>query len=320
MDITDYEAAVLGAAPPTDNAGDYLVLNLDNCSFGYCRLGESGSTELLHAESFDTDLWALCLDSIEALAGPGAEQTVAAQLEEANDAYRDYILSVRGADGTAFSFPGGTVTCSELEGALSGVARQIGTLFEAVGTVPGMTAYETRFVIVIGRAMRLFPVEYLVRERLSPEPLLPDSRIIVRNPENPSDDIIERGRRQAHALYRSRLVPSDYTLRLCQGGGETETDVLSLKKGQERSEIAALAFAGPVLVSGSDRLTVRKDGEDIAIALPFPLVPEETELVDLRFGDAPDSCPPGPDAPLPVMLLQIRRSRDPEKVFSVPCK
>ena len=73
--ISKYEAATMYAHENTTaqtevtEERNYLILDLEQCSAGFCTCGQK-ETKLIHNwDTTQTDLWDLCIENLQTLAG-----------------------------------------------------------------------------------------------------------------------------------------------------------------------------------------------------------------------------------------------------------
>lgn len=308
MSMTKYEAAAFFAHSRLQTGAQYLVLDLEDCSFGYCHCSKDHSVQLVNRGSAaHADLWESLISTVKMLAGSSApsnvEMEVEQQLDDSNHAFSNYILSERSVDSAAFMFGSVKISCSDLENALSDVRRMIEELFVSITAGIGQEAVEQCDIILLGRAQQMYLYEYYVREQLSPEPLLPNARLLNPLLKVPYDQIVQQGM----ALYSEKtMIQDSFSIQVYDGHTQQFTELLALTRGQERSILANPSYAGPLMLAEGDTITVFKNGRKESVSLPYSFAPASTELVDLCFTEQEGQ-----------IVLGIRRIRTPDKMYTV---
>lgn len=113
--ISKYEAAAMYAYENTTaqtevtKERNYLILDLEQCSAGFCTCDQK-ETKLIHNwDTTQTDLWDLCIENLQKLAGGTEREQIVSELESqrsrADNIMRNYFLSDRTVNKTLYQFP-----------------------------------------------------------------------------------------------------------------------------------------------------------------------------------------------------------------------
>lgn len=310
MSISKYEAASLYDYTISHMDAHYLVLDFDDCSYGYCRCNNQGTTELLHSwTSISSDLWKMCVEALKKIVGNDypfdVDQEFLNQITSRNDllVLHNYFNSDRQYDEELYHFSGKAISCQEFESLLSGVKAKLDDLFSHIRKQLDSNMLIDSKIIILGRAQRIAMLTFYVKEKFSGDPLLPDDRFRNAEFKDSVDSIIELGMR----LYEAKsTIQKTYSLMIYDRESDALEELLSLKKGQSGDSLQKINYVGPVLLTEHDSLTMRIDGRKVDINIPYSFNPLESDLIDLGIGMQVDQ-----------VILSIRRCRFPTRIYSV---
>lgn len=310
MSISKYEAASLYDHNIAPMDASYLVLDFDDCSYGYCRCDSQGKTELLHSWTFsDSNLWKICVDALKKHVGKDypfdVGQEFLNQIESGKDVpiLYNYFNSDRQYDEELYHFSDKAISCQAFENLLSGAKSKLDELFSHIRKQLDANARMDSRIILLGRAQRIALLTFYVKENFAGDPLLPDDRFRNAEFKDSTDSIIDLGMR----LYAAkRTIQRTYSLLIYDREAHSMVELLSLKKGQSRESIQKIHYVGPVLLTEHDSLTMQIDGREIDMNIPYSFEPLESDLIDLGIGMQDNQ-----------VILRIRRSRFPTHIFSV---
>lgn len=310
MSISKYEAASLYDFTTRNLTSEqtYLVIDLDDCSYGFCRCGGKSN---IHLNSSWADgrenLWTLFMDSIKKRLGNthiiDLEEEIDGQLLSANEAMQNYYLSDRALNGEAFSFSNIIIPCDELEEAVSIVKEKIVCLIAHAKDTLSAEKTTEQNIIILGKAQELFPIMYSIREQLSYDPWLPDERF--RNTEFKDDytEIVRVGKELYESI--SALKRTYSLLAFNPEIGKCEP-VYSAPKGQTEMDSEKLAYSKSLLICSGDNLSIKADDSILDVALPYSFAPSRSDLIDVAIGVQNNED-----------TLFIRRCRFPTRIYNV---
>lgn len=285
MTISKYEAAALYDNNDKHLESNYVVLDLDDCSYGLCRCSEHGETTLLKSwNSINVNIWAKCVERIQKMIGDYSldiSNELEKQLLSGNRILYNYIISDRRMDDVLFRFSEHVISCSEFEKCLSGVMPYLNDLLSKIGNQVAPDVLESTDVIILGRAQEIFLVLYEIKKSLSAEPLLPDERFRNTEFRDPYNEIVSIGQ----ALYESKsLIQHDYSLMIFNKENDSVEKFVIVKKGQKRESLLDVVYFGPVMLLKNDRLTLFVDNREVSIETPYSFETLESDLVELGIG------------------------------------
>lgn len=289
-ELSSYEAAVY--YDYTHNMGDVslpvteLVVDVDRYTLDICRCGGDGTVEVLARED-EPGMRTTALDQLP-------QEGRAAILEEINRNMRRFYRTDGKKDGPACALLDSPL-CSQLDQDFSSDARRLDALLERglkrLAEL-GISEEDIR-ILPIGELAAYYPAEFTLRRRLSPTPVLPDSRFVVLG--DPPGEIIRLGRE----LYQGNAGRN--IVLVCIGlDGQTDEIVLAEKDSKSPQQPA---YCAPVFAA--EPLQLRVDGNDRSVDLPFKVA--GGDLVELacrleRGG----------------LALLLRRTLSPKQIYEIP--
>ena len=240
MSITKYEAASLYDYVQQNHSSkkDYLVIDLDDSSCGYCVC--DGKTNIRLENSWheeNENLWSVVIETLNKMV-PNShminiETEIEGQLISANKAFHNYFLSGKVVNHEAFSLLNMHISCAELDEKLTDIKEKISNLLlHGIDLVSADTN-----IIILGKAQEMYLVMYYVREKLSYDPILPDERF--RNSElvDPYTDIVEKGM----MLYESMTnLKHTYSLLTFNPESNSFDAIYTVSKENAKSNISEL--------------------------------------------------------------------------------
>ncbi len=310
MSISKYEAAALYhyVSQQLESDKKYLVLDLDDCSYGYCECGNKNRTRLYHSwTSMNINLWEEFVKSVKKLIDNNypydIEAESQAQMTIANGAFQSYYLSDRTVNGEALVFADSIITCERLEKELRLVRTKIEELIYRVRNQVSEENIMEANIIVLGKAQEVSPVMYFVREFISFDPLLPDARFKNGELNDNYSEFVRLGKEYLEAL---KTLKCSYVLMGYDAVRNAVVPIWSVEKGQQEMEINKLPFSPPILVTKGDKLAIKKDSINIEVTIPYSFAPMDSDLIEIAIG-VKDS----------VDTLFIRRCRFQTRIYNV---
>lgn len=310
MSITKYEAASLYDYIQQKHSAkkDYLIIDLDDSSCGYCVCNGKNDIRLDKSWQGDSEnLWSVVTETLNKMISNShminVEAEIERQLISANKAFRNYFLSGKSLNAEAFSFSYTTISCAELDEKLTVLKEKIVNLLLHATNLLSEDKMIDANIIILGKAQEMYLAMYYIREILSYDPMLPDERF--RNDElvDPYADIVEKGM----ILYNA-MTNLKHTYSLLAFNPETHSfdAMYTVSKENAKSNVAELVFSEPVLLCDDDKLSVKVDDTIINISLPYSIAPARNDLIDVAIGlrDNEDT-------------LFIRRCRFPTRIYNV---
>lgn len=275
-----YEALArfdLSRRPDSSNANGpsfELVLELDACRAGLCRIEGSGSVALLDAYGADDgeDLAAQWTAHAGACCGAPAEAfgnlPESARTQEA--LWNNYVSGGRLASTIAFE-PAGSdgITCAQLDEAFAPARERLAAMLswcDEAFARHGVDEGALR-ILEIGRLAACAPARLIVRERLSGDPFLSDDRFAALPEGVTPDGALDEGLRLCE---NARALAFSITLECLGRNGEARSVVLA-RENEKPAAPDAARYSEPICYFGSDSLTVRM-GEEIRL-VPIPFAP-----------------------------------------------
>lgn len=310
MSISKYEAAALYhyVSQQLESDKKYLVLDLDDSSYGYCECGNKNRTRLYHSwSSMNINLWEEFIKIVRKLVDNNypydIEAESQAQMAAANSSFQSYYLSDRTVNGEALVFSNFVITCENLEKELRLVRVKIEELISRVKEQVSDENLMEADIIVLGKAQEVFPIMYCVREFISSDPLLPDARFKNDELRDSYSEIVRLGKEYLEAL---KTLKCSYVLMGFDAVRNAVVPIWSVEKGQQEMEINKLSFSPPVLVAKGDKLAIKKDATTLEIAIPYSFAPMDSDLIEIAIGvqDSADT-------------LFIRRCRFQTRIYNV---
>ncbi|MDY3677589.1 MAG: hypothetical protein SO040_11820 [Catenibacterium mitsuokai] len=310
MSITKYEAASLYDYVQQNHSSkkDYLVIDLDDSSCGYCVCNSKMDIRLDNSwQGDDENLWSVLTETLNVMVSnshlTNIETEIEGQLISANKAFYNYFLSGKTLNDEAFSFLNIDISCAELDEKLTNLKEKISNLLlHAIDLVSADKMLDTN-IIILGKAQEMYLVMYYIREELSFDPMLPDERF--RNSElvDPYTDIVEKGM----MLYETMTnLKHTYSLLAFNPESNSFDAIYTVSKENAKANVSELVFSEPLLLCEDDQLSIRVDDKTITISLPYSIAPARSDLIDVAIGfkDNEDT-------------LFIRRCRFPTRIYNV---
>ncbi|MBO4699569.1 hypothetical protein J5690_08195 [bacterium] len=283
MVISKYEAAVYyDQSRVKVLAKKYLVIDLDDCSYGVCECDEQGKIKLLNSRALNINLWDSCVNAVKDIIdefSDGLQDEIERQLlsEKNNIVLRNYICSDRSFDQELFNFQNQTILCREFEEGILSVKTSLKELFDDLNQQEN----DNSFFIVLGRAQGVFLITYYIKESFSPAPLLPDERFRNTGFKDNSDEIVRIG----NELFDSKIkFQHNYRILVFDKETKSMEYILAVDKGQAEDDSQARKYVGPILLMNNDILLVNIDEKSIDIKVPHKLDSLGGILVDLAIG------------------------------------
>lgn len=310
MSVSKYEAAALYhyVSQGIETEEKYLIIDLDDCSFGYCECGNGNRTRLNHSStSTKTNLWDEFLQAVKNLVEKDypydINAEIQAQLAIADSSFQSYYLSERAINGEAFVFSNITLTCEDVERELLFTRGKVEGLVSQIKNQLSEDKLMGVSIIVLGKAQKVNPVMYFLREFLSFDPLLPDSRFKNDQLQDDYSEIVRMGQEYLAAL---KALKYSYSLMGFDAIRNSEIPIWSVEKGQQEMEINKMQFSPPIMVFRGDKLLIKRDSTNLEIAMPYSFAPMDSDLVEISFGvqDGEDT-------------LFIRRCRFQTRIYNV---
>lgn len=310
MSVSKYEAAALYHYVSQQLKSDkkYLVLDLDDCSYGYCECSNKNRTRLYHSwTSMNINLWEEFIKGVKKLIDNNypydIEAESQAQMTMANSSFQSYYLSDRAVNGEALVFADSIITCKKLEKELRLVRTKIEELIYRVREQLSEENIMEASIIVLGKAQEVFPIMYFVREFISFDPLLPDARFKNEELKDSYSEIVKLGKEYLESL---KTLKSSYVLMGYDAVRNAIVPIWTVEKGQQEMETNKLSFSPPVLVAKGDKLAIKKDSINIEVTIPYSFAPMDSDLIEIAIG-VKDS----------VDTLFIRRCRFQTRIYNV---
>lgn len=310
MNISKYEAAALYhyANQKSTSQKSYLVIDLDDCSYGFCYCSENYKTRLCSSwTSIHVSIWDACVNAIKKLVEKSYPYDVKTEIEAqfitANSAWKNYYFSDKAVNSEVFAFSDTMITCEELEHSFHFVKEKVKELGTRIKKQVSEEELLETNILILGKAQELYSVMYYIREQLSFDPLLPDERFRNSELQDSYADIVSLGK---NLLKEMKTLKHSYSLlgfNMEKGALET---LYSVQKGQPDVDIEKLQFSAPLFVCPGDKLTIQSDDTDLEIKIPYSLTPLDSDLVEVAIGLQDN-----------VDTLFIRRCRFPTQIYNV---
>lgn len=311
MSISKYEAA---AVYDYKNSGfteaqQYLVIDLDDYTAGVCRCSSPLKTELRcqYHLAETGNMYADLINGLTKLCGDisenDVEQMINEQLGSANKIMNDYLLSERINDKTAFTFNQTELSCSAIENSLQKPQKKVKELCTYIKGGFTEDEMESMRIIVLGKAQEFRLCTYYLRESLSEDPFLEDSRFINPLLKHHWSEIVKIG---IEYLKTAQTVPHEYSLVLFDAKTAETVRLKLADKNTNIQEIKKPKYIGPIYVSDEDGLQIETEAGNMNLKLPYSFRPIDSDLIDVAL-ISEDS----------TMKLMIRRCRFPTKIYKV---
>lgn len=307
MSITKYEAAALYDYVQQNYSSkkDYLVIDLDDSSCGYCVC--NGKTDISLENSWhegNENLWSVMIKTLNKMV-PNSnminiETEIEGQLVSANKVFHNYFLSGKALNREAISLLNMHISCAELEEKLTDLKEKISNLLlHGIDFVSADTN-----IIILGKAQEMYLVMFYIREKLSGNPMLPDERFRNYELVDPYTDIVEKGM----MLYEGMTnLKHTYSLLAFNPEFNSFDAIYTVSKQNAKSNVSELVFSEPVLLCDDDKLSIKADDIIISISLPFSFAPARSDLINVAFGISDNN----------EDTLFIRRYRFPKRIYNV---
>jgi hypothetical protein len=307
MSISKYEAAAFYDWSSSHKEARYIVIDLDDCSYGLCSCGSQGETKLIQSgTSGNADLWEMCSEAVRKTAGDDypfdISHEMQNQLTAGNDILYNYIISDRMLDAELLHFAERMVTCREFEELISEAKEKLDEMFSHINENVSKEILADSSIIVLGRAQQVFLITYYIKEYLCADPLLADER--YRNIEfsDSYDNIVKIGTDLYESGSRTR---HGISLRLYDKETGSDTELMLPEKNQNGEDLHKPEYIGPVLLTENDTITLEIDGEKTEIKVPYSFGPMESDLAEL-----------GIEMKGEQIVLNFRRCRFPSRIYS----
>lgn len=312
MNISKYEAVSFYDYTNNHVNGDFLVIDLDDCSFGFCNCNTQGEICLNCSDGLQDhcNLWELCIDSIKAIVDENNTTNfiheVETQLIANGNVMQGYILSDKMMDLELLHISNQVIVCSEFEKCIRHVKLKIEELLNIVKKQVNISSIENSYVIILGRAQDVFLVDYYIREGLSGDPLLPDDRFRNTEYKDSYNEIVRIGTELWNA---NKSIHHTYSLLLFSRETNTVEKILIAKKGQPQDALTTINYTEPLLLERDDVLSMEIDDKIVDIELPYSFAPMDSDLVQVALGLENNK-----------EQLYVRRTRFPTQVYSLAYK
>lgn len=283
--ISKYEAAAMYAYENTTaqtevtKERNYLILDLEQCSAGFCTCDQK-ETKLIHNwDTTQTDLWDLCIENLQKLAGGTEREQIVSELESqrsrADNIMRNYFLSDRTVNKTLYQFPESKITCAAFENAMQPVKEMLKNLMNRIKAQIDEATLADTGIVVLGQAQNLFWVMYEIRNFFSVDSMLPDERFLNEGLDVSYAEIVESGmnlEKDKHAAHHT------YKLVVFDPDSQSESFLLLAEKGQG---VQKVSYLETVLFRPKSSIVLRIDDEKKKYTLPDTWLTEPLELLDL---------------------------------------
>lgn len=288
MSVSKYEAAAIYhyVNQKTKSENKYLILDLDDCSYGYCGCSDDNKTLLYHSwTSINVGLWDACVKAVKKLVDKkypyDIDSELRTQLVIANSAFQNYYLSDRAVNSEAFSFANQVITCGDLEKELHFVQEKIEELVKRINKqLPEENLLESN-IIILGKAQEFFPVMYYIRKLISFDPLLPDARFKNDELRDGYTEIVKLGNEYLEEL---KTLKNSYALMGFDMSSNSVVSIWSAQKGQQEMDISKLQFSPPILVYKGDKLLINRNDTNLEITIPYSFAPMDSDLIEVAIG------------------------------------
>lgn len=283
--ISKYEAAAMyvhentTAQTEVRKESNYLILDLEQCSAGFCTCDQK-ETKLTHNwDTTQTDLWNLCIESLQKLVGGTEREQMISELEsqrsKADNIMRNYLLSDRAVNKTLYQFSENKITCAAFENAMQPIKEKLENLINQIKAQIDEATLADTGIVILGQAQDLFRVMYEIRSFFCADSMLPDERFLNEGLNVPYAEIVESGmnlEKEKHAAHHT------YKLIVFDPDTQSEAFLLLAEKGQG---VQKVSYLEPVLFRPKSSIVLRIDDEKKEYTLPDTWLTEPLELLDL---------------------------------------
>lgn len=304
--ISKYEAVSLYEYVKRNLQGQHaaLVIDLDDCSYGYCLCNDKSEIQTVSQRQNDKNLPGRLLDLISqhfTQAAGEVEQNLESQLTTVNEALRNYYLSDGMLDSEALAIGDQAMSCSQLDLALAPIKEEIEELIEQVKSSVAEDVLNDISIIVLGKIQRLYVIEVALREQLSYDPLLEDPRF-KNDQYEPDTDMVAEG----YALYEAaQTKPVHIYSILAYNPDKHDFEAVYTAQSDQLEQLENVRYSEPVLMGAQDKLPLRIDRKQIDVKLPYSFAPAPFDLIDAAIGMQNEEP-----------TLFIRRCRFPTQIYS----
>ncbi len=295
-EITRYEAVALNIHHIHPEHHSLILFDMEKGSVAYCNVQQNKPELVKLFQSEREDILNQTSRQLEESIPNFYEE-----ISSLNQKMEQYYRVEKMIDSVVYQKDETSVTCSTLDAILQPVRDLIILLAEQAEKMAKEVLYGECAIVIYGKLALFDPISFFVREQLSTDPFLPDSRFIE---SIDVETVVEQGMN----LYESEssFVNSHVcSLALLDAGGEKKVVEL-WKQGQDQNEIDDSSFVTGIYVRHGDVLHINIDGRDTKIALPFE-TKESGELVDVVIRKQEEK-----------IVLVIRKSMDVEKMYLIP--
>lgn len=285
-----------------------LVIDLDGCGIGLCRCEETGIIRLLDqisnlqpVPSLD-QVW---MDRVRQERTTGENLTALLEPGVVQDRLWNYYLSGKRLDRDALMLSDGPLTCCSLDRAFEPVRAALRDLLEqGMECLEKLKIPEEELrVLEVGRLAACAPGRLAVREVMTFDPFLTDSRFVEPDRETPTNQIVQMGR---ELLEQTRMVGFDLVLLCLDEKGESGESIRLAERRQLLSTLKEPAYGQPLFVCPGDRLRFRTEETEWQEELPYDIGPIGGDFVEAACGLRDDK---------PIILL--RRTLSPTRVYEI---
>ena len=283
--ISKYEAAAMYAYENTTaqteviRERNYLILDLEQCSAGFCICNQKETKLLHHWDTTQTDVWDLYIENLQKLADGMIREQIVSELEsqrsKADNIMRNYLLSDRAVNKTLYQFSENKITCAAFENAMQPVKETLENLMNQIRAQIDEATLADTGIVVLGQAQDLLWVMYEIRSFFSADAMLPDERFLNEGLDVPYAEIVESGmnlEKEKHAAHHT------YKLVVFDPDTQSEAFLLLAEKGQDMQKVSYLE---PVLFRPKSSIVLRIDDARKEYTLPDTWLTEPLELLDL---------------------------------------
>lgn len=321
MSITMYEAIALydyeqNKQVVGDGTVTSFIIHMDMGQIGVCSCSDAGVKLLGQTQQqAETSLYedfvgrlALMLKEADSAEAKAQWET---QIEGMNPLVKRYLRSGKMMDGEAFKSYTGTAVLkvSELDSQFEGIVSKWNRVLEEGSRLLAelKISQEDIRILPVGELAKSYYAEYVVKSYFCATPFLPDPRFVDSIQKEDITRLIQSG----EEIHRSRSVVGHEIVLMYwdsgqDGNGAERTHILASAK-QAMKELEQVAYWKGLLVEKEEGITLRVDGKPLKIELPYMLAADAVDKVDIAL-----------KAVERQLLLSIRRTEMPSKLYDIP--
>lgn len=309
MSLSKYEAIALSNLLQDDrnlpDPSQFLVVDLDDNSFGICSASSKGSTKLLAnpaetpALDYSEQFIDLLLTAFPSISANDLERYMAENQKEMTRALKNYYFSRQLSDSEIISVNTVAITCTNLIAAETDLLSHLMDLIQNISETLEKTksSIENMQILVCGKAASQYLILYHLLDAFS-DPAISDPNFKTIIDPHEIGGMVDFG---TNAQIRLQNANTSLVLILYEREGDHKRRIPLIRKDQKKAELFYPVYSEPFFCCPDDHLTLEQDGVIREVRIP-------AEMKIVKFG----MCEVGAVLENDRPVLHFRRTDEPQ--------